>query len=242
MSLGMINAADTYDGLLPPSVGLYADSKPVGRKGNSDGGLLLHILPFIEQRPLFESSYEAGQTDRNSFLGTYHQWRPTIQQSLVPTYTCPSDPIGVGLQGYTSYAHNGQMFRVHYIGWTDGAKRFPASIPDGTSNTVMFMDGLKRCNVGPYENRYWPDWGGVAYSPNLGGFSPSTVIFQDFKGVDPADNGRALCTAAMAATPHKAVCNVAMFDGSVTAAATNTSSAIVWASLTQNAGDQFPGF
>lgn len=246
MSLGMINAADTYDGLLPPSVGLYADSKPTGRKGNSDGGLLLHILPFIEQRPLYESAYEAGQTDRNNYLGTYHQWRATIATAQVPTYTCPSDPVNTlnlgGNTAYTSYAHNGQMFRAHYIGWTDGSKRFPSSIPDGTSNTVMFMDGLKRCNVGPYENRYWPDWGGVAFSPNLGGYNPATVVFQPFTRMDPSDTSRALCSAAMGATPHRAVCNVGMFDGSVSAAATSTASAIVWASMTPNTSDQFPGF
>src|SRR6187402_1409211 len=75
MSLGMINAADTFEGLLPPSVGLYASSRPQARNGNSDGGLLLHILPFIEQQNLYKSSYRNPDvSDRNGGLGCYSQW------------------------------------------------------------------------------------------------------------------------------------------------------------------------
>jgi prepilin-type N-terminal cleavage/methylation domain-containing protein len=239
MSLGIINAADTYDGLLPPSVGLYPDAKPTGRRGNSDGGLPLHILPFIEQGTLFKAAWQDGQTDRNSFLGSYHQWMPAIQQSIVPTYNCPSDPVRVGWQGRTSYAENGQVFHKHYIGWTDGTKRFPASIPDGTANTAMFFDGLRACNAGPYNDRYWPDWGGIAYNSELGGFNPATVIFQEYKGMT---GDVAICEAAMAATPHKGVCNVAMFDQSVQSASTSTASPVVWASITPKSGDVFQGF
>src|SRR5258708_10064952 len=54
ISLGTINCADTHGGFLPPSIGLYAATKPVS--SNSDGGTFLHILPFLEQDPLFKSS------------------------------------------------------------------------------------------------------------------------------------------------------------------------------------------
>src|SRR6187402_2319863 len=103
MALGMINSADTFDGLLPPSIGLYASTKPEYRNGNSDGGLLLHILPYIEQANLHKSSYRNPMpNDRNGGQGGYSQWTPEIQNSIVPTYQCPSDPTGTGITGYTS--------------------------------------------------------------------------------------------------------------------------------------------
>ncbi|HEY2909300.1 MAG TPA: DUF1559 domain-containing protein, partial [Gemmataceae bacterium] len=47
MSLGTINCADTNQGRLPPSVGLYPGN--TAATNQSDGGLFLHILPYIEQ-------------------------------------------------------------------------------------------------------------------------------------------------------------------------------------------------
>src|SRR5262245_51545847 len=55
ITLATINAADTYDSRLPPSVGLYpSNGSPA--PNNSNGGLFLHILPFIEQDNLLKSS------------------------------------------------------------------------------------------------------------------------------------------------------------------------------------------
>src|SRR3954452_6313664 len=56
MSLGLINCADTYKGKLPPSVGLYpSNGSPAPQNG--DGGLLLHLLPFIEQKNVYQGTY-----------------------------------------------------------------------------------------------------------------------------------------------------------------------------------------
>src|ERR1700751_3462077 len=55
LSLATIGAADTYNSKLPPSIGLYPrDGSPAPNNGN--GGLFLHILPFIEQSPLYKAS------------------------------------------------------------------------------------------------------------------------------------------------------------------------------------------
>src|SRR3954451_11093968 len=55
ISLATINAADTNAGALPPSIGLYpSNGSPA--PGNSDGGIFLHILPYIEQGNLFTAS------------------------------------------------------------------------------------------------------------------------------------------------------------------------------------------
>src|ERR1700693_984190 len=51
IALGCINCADTFKGQLPPGIGLYpAAGLQAPRNGN--GGLFLHLLPYIEQKSL----------------------------------------------------------------------------------------------------------------------------------------------------------------------------------------------
>src|SRR5215475_11572493 len=52
ITLATVNCADTNGGKLPPSIGLYP-SPDTPTPGNSDGGLFLHILPYLEQDNLF---------------------------------------------------------------------------------------------------------------------------------------------------------------------------------------------
>src|SRR6266700_3465985 len=54
ISLATIHCTDAYGGMLPPTIGLYPTSTQ--RDGNSNGGIFLHILPFIEERNLFLTS------------------------------------------------------------------------------------------------------------------------------------------------------------------------------------------
>src|SRR5207302_3279087 len=139
ISLGTINCADTNSQKLPPSVGLYS-SNGGAAEGNSDGGLFLHILPYIEQGPLYKASYAKPEpNDRNGGLGTYSQWTAPIQNSWVKTYVCPSDPTQVPNRfARSSYGQNGQIFRHNYQWGGVGLSYFPASITDGTSNTIFF--------------------------------------------------------------------------------------------------------
>src|ERR1700730_16837255 len=70
MSLGTINCADTNAGKLPPSIGVYPGIM-LNAPNQSDGGTLLHILPYIEQQNLFTSCLVgAGIDDRNGYLPT----------------------------------------------------------------------------------------------------------------------------------------------------------------------------
>src|SRR5437763_1821123 len=64
ITLATINCADTHNGSLPPSIGLYPNNNMTGA-GQSDGGTFLHILPFIEQDNLLNST-SATDDDRNS--------------------------------------------------------------------------------------------------------------------------------------------------------------------------------
>jgi prepilin-type N-terminal cleavage/methylation domain-containing protein/prepilin-type processing-associated H-X9-DG protein len=242
MTLATISCTDWNRGKLPPGIGLYP-SGGTPAPNNGDGGVLLHILNFIDQGPLYKSTFcQPEPNDRNGGLSTYSQWTAGVQSAVVPAYQCPSDPTNtVNNQGYTSYAHNGQIFRHNYQWGNVGLTRFPAQITDGTSNTIMFMDGLRMCNQGNYPNRYWPDWGGVAYSSDEGDPTGNGVIFQalDMKN----GNGTAAnCDGGQAATPHNGVVNISMCDGSVRSAATNTPGTVIWSALTPSANDVFQGW
>src|SRR5215467_3390257 len=75
ISLATVHAADTCDHKIVPSIGLYPSQFPADF--NSDGGNFLHLLPWIEQDPLYKSSYTPSNPDpdgRNGGLITYSQW------------------------------------------------------------------------------------------------------------------------------------------------------------------------
>jgi len=246
MSFAMINCADTYNGKLPPGIGLYSSNgQPM--PNNSNGGLLLHILQFIEQGNVYKATLVNPDPDgRNGANPTYSQWTPAAQNALISTYQCPSDPTVLDQPAHTSYGHNGQIFRHNYQ-WGVALSRFPASIPDGSSNTLMFFDGLRRPHDSVYYNKFWPDWGGVAFSPdNPGGQNDqilgNAVFIQTFKGFHPTDTDRAIGTGALPLTPHTGVCNIAMFDGSVASVSTSIAGPVLWAAVTPLGGDTFPGW
>jgi prepilin-type N-terminal cleavage/methylation domain-containing protein/prepilin-type processing-associated H-X9-DG protein len=240
LSLGTINCADTNNGKLPPSIGLYPNDNAYGAN-QSDGGLFLHILPFIEQGNLFNAALVgAGVDDRNNFLPTYSQWTAPIQSAIIKTFQCPSDHTTLsynGGQGAASYGINGQLFRYNYVGWSAGLARFPASIPDGTSNTIFFAEKLTRttacincCNN--YDNNYWPDWGPLISSSDCNMATGAAAMFQVQPHGDPAnaDGGRA-------SSDHTSGMNVALGDGSVRFLSTGVAPLTYWAALTPNAGD-----
>jgi prepilin-type N-terminal cleavage/methylation domain-containing protein/prepilin-type processing-associated H-X9-DG protein len=237
MSLGTINCADTNAMKLPPGVGLYPSSG-IAAEGNSDGGTFLHILPYIEQDPLFKSSYRRPEpNDRNGGLGTYSQWTPTIQQSLIKTYICPSD--GTQKENRTaraSYGTNGQIFRHNYRWGNVGLSKFPASLQDGTSNTVFYTEKLAWCNTGDYPDNFWPDWGPILLSPDHGGMVTGPAsIFQPKPSI--ASDGRGNCTGGRASSPHTNGINLALADGSVRFASDAISPNVWWAAMTPSTGD-----
>ena len=234
LSLATIMAADTNSGRLPPSIGLYpSNGSPAAN--NSDGGIFLHILPYIEQNNLFKASLLNPDTGgRNGGLAAYSQWTPVMQNSYVKTYVCPSDPTqGTGTPAHASYGVNGQIFRHNYQWGNVGLSSYPASIQDGTSNTIFFTDKLAQCNSGNYPNNYWPDWGPIISSTDEGDpVGPTAPIFQ----VQPRGNPAA-CDGGIASSPHTGGISVAMGDGSVRFIAQGISPLTWWSALTPSGGE-----
>jgi len=138
IALGTINCSDTNRGQMPPGLGTYASRKV--SPGNGQGGLLFHILPYVEQNALYKASL--GTDARNANYSTYSAWN-VQNTTIVPIYICPSDPSAQGgwATSKTSYAYNANVFGISYDwGWGQGNKRFPASITDGTSQTIFFTE------------------------------------------------------------------------------------------------------
>jgi prepilin-type N-terminal cleavage/methylation domain-containing protein len=247
MSLGTINCADQHNGLLPPSIGLYPTNSNQNFPRVSNGGTFLHILPYIEQQNLFNNALIGD--GRNGGLPTYSEWANDVDTALVATYQCPTDSTVIlatqwqgygGGSGISSYGINGQVFRYNYpnLGWAAGLINFPAGIPDGTSNTIFYTEKMACTNwpsggAQPYTgNNFWPDWGPIIYSGDVGdptgpGFGPQFV-----RQYNPA----AVAQGGQASTAHNVI-NVAMGDGSVRNVTASVNQTTWWYALTPNGGE-----
>ena len=132
ITLATIDCCDTYQGKIPPAIGLYPSSSQVS-PFNGEGGLFFFILPFIEQQALYNATFsptDLGLPDpgnsqtggRNGGLPTYVAWNAQALNQNIKVYFCPSDPtVGQGWTAsppvkniQTSYACNGQIFTVAY--------------------------------------------------------------------------------------------------------------------------------
>jgi prepilin-type N-terminal cleavage/methylation domain-containing protein len=192
ISLATINCADTHGGDLPPGLGVYPNIK--GGDNNGEGGILFHILPYIEQDPLYKASFTAvGVDTRNDSYPNWNNWTATHHTTYteftspfqdwssgakVKPYICPSDPTTSSSGApnnyqapwnlcYTSYAANGQIFQLAYanIGWNqNGYTNFPAGISDGTSNTIFFTEKESQY----YGTNSWSPRGNMNHWPDWG--------------------------------------------------------------------------
>jgi prepilin-type N-terminal cleavage/methylation domain-containing protein len=91
ISLATINCCDTYQGKIPPAIGLYPSYSQVS-PNNGEGGFFFFILPFIEQQDLYIATLsltDQGIPDpdnnttggRNGGLPTYVAWNAQARES-----------------------------------------------------------------------------------------------------------------------------------------------------------------
>jgi prepilin-type N-terminal cleavage/methylation domain-containing protein len=153
------NCADTHAGTLPPAVGCYPTGNPPGWPAttpSSFGTQFYFLLPYIEQDNVFKTT-------------TGNSWQ---SYAVIKTFQAPGDPSlpangqTWGGRGGASYAANWYVFRG---GWNEdwqvgGVNRFPASIQDGTSNTIFFAERYAVCgtgsaSAGTYAEHIWGEDG-----------------------------------------------------------------------------------
>jgi type II secretory pathway pseudopilin PulG len=170
---------------LPPALGWYPMTAFPGKpQTGSYGNPFFHLLPFIGQGPLFQST--ATETAAGP---VYRPWQPDESPAFtrpIDLFVCPSDPGNTGVldNGWagSSYAYNFQVFGI--VGdcarglapsgncW-GGATRIPACFPDGTTRTIMAAERYARCgDVSVY-------WGGYDGGLSMPVFAMSAFGFQE---------------------------------------------------------------
>jgi prepilin-type N-terminal cleavage/methylation domain-containing protein len=232
MSLATVNCSDQHQGLLPPGDGLYPSTLPSDR--NSYASVFFHILPYIEQDNSYNMTLQPNDPHGNNVgpggtaLLTYSPFWNVLNANI-KTYNCPSDPSNSGNGGWnsglSSYAYNAQVFPVYWNGYS----RFPSSLSDGTSNTIMFTEQRASC-VG-----FWPDWGpSIADASWPQPVGPAAIFVTRPPGTGcPYSGGNTY----VATSPHTAGINVGLGDGSVRFVAQSISATTWWYALTPDGGE-----
>jgi len=243
--LATINCCETFRGRQPPGLGIYPNRNV--SDFNGQGGILFHILPFIDQNNLWKASL--GTDGRNGAnwgtpYPTYSAWN--VQNTvIVPAYICPSDPTADinWLLATTSYAYNGNVFTVWYAwGWGQTHK-FPGWISDGTSNTIFFTEkekGSFGASGWSPDGGYniWVDWGPSVNSAESGTQPTGAASMFHYNPPLGCGNPEWGCgDGNLANTPHTGGINVALGDGSVHFVMRGVSVTSWWAALTPNGGD-----
>jgi prepilin-type N-terminal cleavage/methylation domain-containing protein len=267
ISLACINCADTHQGKLPGDAGAYPTFISGGAPNNGDGGVFFHLLPYIEQQNLYNSTLgPGGGSNRNGppSMPTYSQWNSgQLTATYVKSYICPSDPT-LGTQSWvgnavSSYAFNGQVFtqgiNVNPTGLWGTQRNYPSYITDGTANTLAFTEKEITSFAVPYANNlpdqginYYPDWGPSMFSPNYepsgiplaGGLPPPAAMFivGPKSGCNATGQGTGGCAPGYTpSTGHTGGIMVGMFDGSVRLVGQGISLTTWWSVITPQNGD-----
>jgi prepilin-type N-terminal cleavage/methylation domain-containing protein/prepilin-type processing-associated H-X9-DG protein len=284
IGLAVQNANDTQ-GRLPPQAGNYG--------GAFLGPLFFHLLPYIEQQNTwngaqFLSLAPVGQGTPGAVINLGIIW-PTwdsvdvgnnvwLRQTRIKSYQCPSDPsLGNCLDwcnGDSSYAGNFLVFGgVNNVNTTpttknfltvwDAMAKYPASITDGTSNTIFFAEKYSRCNGTGNPGGNWWMRGVLHGASSLGGSDdsyPGDRLSSVFAGGRGADGTRWLqgtaslfqvqplkflntsatggqCDKRLASSGHTGGINVGMGDGSVRLLAQGISATTWFSALTPANGE-----
>jgi prepilin-type N-terminal cleavage/methylation domain-containing protein/prepilin-type processing-associated H-X9-DG protein len=259
LGLSLQNCASTYNGKLPPSYGSFptpgqndapSSAAPTLTPGNGFGGCFFHLLPFIEQQNLYNFSVTAApyipgayDCENGNVYKDPNGRNGYLTEKAVKTYLCPSDPTanngnpGVWLGSVGSYCYNGMIFKMNWPRLLGGAYKnplssFPASITDGTSNTIFFSEQYALASVSSQApagiiNLWFSDYpsfqappgsnsdcgnlsAGYAGASYLPLFAPQVSYCLNQK----LSNGWSACLCR-ATSPHTGVVNCAMGDGSV---------------------------
>jgi prepilin-type N-terminal cleavage/methylation domain-containing protein len=226
MGLAVQNCSDTYQQQMPPLLGYYPGSYTTNNGMAVGGAPHAFILPFMEQQNMYNGMVAAAQGGG----GINSAWDyATSINTGIKTFVCPSDP-SISIQANplnASYGANGLLFGVSAVtvtassypptavfninaGFAGGA-RFPATLSDGTSNTIVWIEKLGQCSGGGGGQTQWPV-GTLNQSnfPGVGVFVyPPTSYFQIGANQNTCQN------FGNASTGHSGVILAGLGDGSV---------------------------
>lgn len=207
------------------------------------GSYWYHLLPYIEQEPLFKGS-EVG--------GYYSAMNNQVYTRSIKLWLCPSDP-SVPIDGTVSDELGTRWGAMSYGGnsWLAcevdaygnilsmaGEARIPASIPDGTSNTILHVEKYAVCTNkdNPIGGTTWPYCRTDDNAPWLWhGIPPATDATWMFQTRPTPYLGN--CDPSLGSTPHSGGMMVGLVDGSVRFVASSISPTVWWYALTPAGGE-----
>jgi len=230
MALATIGTSDAHESLMPPGDGLYPSTTPAPL--NSYACVFFHILPYMEQDPAYKATLQP--TDPHGDNGNNPTYSPfwDVLKVNVKSYICPSDSTSAATAqgnnpGALSYAYNAQVFPVYWNGYN----KYPASIVDGTSQTIMFTDQMAACT-----GVNWYDWGpSIADASWPQPTGPASMFLVNVKGdACPFAGGN---TQYVPISPHNTGILVALADGSVRLVDQGINPNTWWHALTRNGGE-----
>jgi prepilin-type N-terminal cleavage/methylation domain-containing protein len=249
---------ETDHGMLPTGIGPF---------DRGYGTALFHLLPYLEQDPLYKQSVNGSY---------YAAWNNNVRSTPVKVFLCPTDPStgsnGVVTDrqgvpwGASSYAGNAWVFGRIWVEldaapwWREASIYNPgetyvidpqrtarfSEIKDGLSNTILFAEKYARC-----VNYAYPDGGSFwAYWKVTGSVNQSHPAF----GIPWNDycigpSSRFLVRPLFWNDPERSNCdptlastphrvmNVGMLDGSVISLKPTLSGQTWWAACTPAGAD-----
>jgi len=199
--------------------------------GNYQGIILVSLLPYIEQAPLY--AYAISNTG-DTWDGVGVPGTGTVRQTPIAVYQCPSDftisngwaQNQVGNWMASSYGANTCVFgAVRAGGNSDTPKYKLGNMVDGTSNTIGFADVYAACGNGSNGSLWaYPgiDWG-WQWTPCIGNFRSWGPGSTDTNGnaggvfsVGPQFGPTlANCNKETSQSAHTGVVNTMLMDASV---------------------------
>jgi len=186
--------------------------------GNYQGGILITLLPFIEQQAIYNFAIVSPSNTWDAPCNG-----STVRQQAVPVYICPSDftvssnwsGAQVGSWMASSYGANLQIFGTVRAGGNADAPAFPlGNIPDGSSNTIFFTEAYSASgatgsgNLWAYPGIDW-DWHWHPVVGNTRSFGATAFGLPQFQVTQAA------ASKYYANSPHSGSIVAGMGDGSV---------------------------
>jgi prepilin-type N-terminal cleavage/methylation domain-containing protein len=138
-------------------------------EGAVSGNMFFVLLPYMEQEPLYKSTYGPftysytfhenfnGQTWSYSYSYPYNfnGYQAQRAHGTVKNYIAPGDPTWQQVDAPLGYIANNQVFQSTYMTLT--------KITDGTSNTVMYAEAYAACSRSTTAT-----WGSLSFTITTG--------------------------------------------------------------------------
>jgi prepilin-type N-terminal cleavage/methylation domain-containing protein len=236
LGLAVANYASTFQDGLPA----LTSSTGAPQYGAYQGGILITLLPYIEQDALFKMAIIAPGTNTwDAIVTGAPAPNTTVRQQSVATYQCPSDftltsgwsPTQVGGWKGASYAANQQLFGAVRPGGNADSPQFSiGNIPDGTSNTIGFAEHMAGSNqngsTGAYNaGNLWAypgiDWSWVWHPVIANVRTHGTGVLQLLPQAGATQNTTPAIDKRRVNSAHTSQVLVGLMDGSVRGVSTS---------------------